>query len=152
MIKMLGFLMVGFLGFINHTEVVLEELRANYAKLSNDKELCANVIVELDHIKNISAIYLGYLGGAQTINSKHVSNPLNKLKTFNKGKKNIEEAIRIEPENLELRFIRLSVQKNAPSFLNYYSKVEEDTQILSENRHKISSINLRRNIEKILNE
>jgi len=51
-----------------------------------------------------------------------------------------------------LRFIRLSVQKNAPSFLNYYSKVEEDTQILSENRHKISSINLRRNIEKILNE
>ncbi|MFV0184016.1 hypothetical protein OBK16_12340 [Empedobacter falsenii] len=152
MIKMLGFLMVGFIGFINQTDVVLEELRGNYAKLSNDKELCANVIVELDHIKNISAIYLGYLGGAQTINSKHVSNPLNKLKTFNKGKKNIEEAIRIEPENLELRFIRLLVQKNTPSFLNYYSKVEEDTQILSENRHKISSINLRRNIEKILNE
>ncbi|MFV0140706.1 hypothetical protein OBK00_12600 [Empedobacter falsenii] len=152
MIKMLGFLMVGFIGFINQTDVVLEELRGNYAKLSNDKELFANVIVELDHIKNISAIYLGYLGGAQTINSKHVSNPLNKLKTFNKGKKNIEEAIRIEPENLELRFIRLLVQKNTPSFLNYYSKVEEDTQILSENRHKISSINLRRNIEKILNE
>ena len=34
MIKMLGFLIVGFLGFINDTEVVLEEVRANYAKLS----------------------------------------------------------------------------------------------------------------------
>ncbi|MDM1071467.1 hypothetical protein HX001_03045 [Empedobacter brevis] len=151
MIKILGFLVVTFLGFSTYKEINLEKVRANYSKMSTDKQLCINTIVELDNVKNKSAIYLGYLGGIQTINAKHLSNPLSKLKTFNKGKKNIEKAISIEPENLELRFIRLSVQKNAPSFLNYDSNVEEDTELLLKNSHRVRSIILRNNIDEILN-
>ena len=56
-----------------------------------------------------------------------------------KGKENIEEAIRKEPNNTELRFIRLSVQKNAPSFLGYKSNVQEDTDFIKKRLREFDS-------------
>lgn len=48
---------------------------------------------------------MAYLGGLQTIWANHVFSPISKLNTFKEGKKNIEQAIKKEPENVELRFI-----------------------------------------------
>ncbi len=79
----------------------------------------------------------------------HLS-PISKLNTFKEGKKNIEQAIKKEPENVELRFIRLSVQKNAPSFLGYKSNINEDAKFIKENRHQIRSEILQKNIGTLL--
>lgn len=131
---------------------ILDEVRANYNRFLSDKELCGKMILELEETKNHSATHLGYLGGLQTIWANHVFSPVNKLNTFNKGKKNIEQAIKKEPNNVELRFIRLSVQKNAPSFLGYQSNIKEDIDFIKNDRSEIKSPVLNRHIEPLLKE
>jgi len=62
---------------------VLNKVRLNYDIFLSDKELCQSTIMELDKNKNVSALYLAYLGALQAINANHVFNPINKLQTFN---------------------------------------------------------------------
>ena len=75
---------------------------------------------------------------------------MSKLTTFKKGKKNIELAISKEPENVEIRYIRFSVQKNAPSFLGYNNNLKEDRDFLVKNKKNINSDFLQKNIETLL--
>ena len=58
--------------------------------------------------------------------AKHLFNPIEKLNSFSKGKKNIEKAVTMAPNSLEVRFIRLSIQANSPRILNYRSAIEVD--------------------------
>ncbi len=128
----------------------LDVIRANYNKVVSDKKMCKEIISELQKTKNNSATHLAYLGGLQTIWANHVFNPISKLNTFKEGKKNIEQAIKNEPDNAELRYIRLSVQKNAPSFLGYKSNIKNDTKFIKKNRQQISSDISHKNIDTLL--
>ncbi|WP_344675663.1 hypothetical protein [Sphingobacterium kyonggiense] len=131
---------------------ILDDVRKNYDKMASNEELCKSAIANLKRTKNNSSTHLGYLGGLQTIWANHVFSTMSKLNTFKEGKKNIEEAIKKEPDNVELRFIRLSVQKNAPSFLGYKSNITEDIQFIKNNRSHIKSPVLNRHIESLLKE
>lgn len=102
------------------------------------------MIEELELSKEKSVIALAYLGAYQTVWANHIFNPLTKLATFKKGKKNIELAISKEPENIEIRYIRFSVQKNAPSFLGYNSHLKEDRDFLVKNKKKSIQICLKK--------
>lgn len=150
MIKFLGLLISVVFVFISFNATGLDVVRANYNKLVSDKDLCKKMISELAETKDNSATHLAYLGGLQTIWANHVFNPISKLNTFKEGKKNIDQAIKKEPDNVELRFIRLSVQKNAPSFLGYKSNIIKDTEFIRENRHQIGSEILQKMIETLL--
>ncbi len=129
---------------------IIDEVRKNYSKMASNEGLCKTSIANLNETKNNSATHLGYLGGLQTIWANHIFSPISKLNTFNKGKKNIEQAIKKEPNNVELRFIRLSVQKNAPAFLGYQSNIKEDMQFIENNRSEIKSEVLNKYIEPLL--
>jgi len=128
----------------------LNEVRSSYSKAVLDKKLCEKMIEELELSKQKSAIALAYLGAYQTIWANHVFNPLSKLATFKKGKNNIELAISKEPENVEIRYIRFSVQKNAPAFLRYNSHLKEDRDFLVKNKKNINSDFVQKNIETLL--
>lgn len=148
--KFLGLLISAIFFLINFNGTDLDVVRASYNKLVSDKALCEKMMAELTETKNNSATHLAYLGALQTIWANHVFSPVSKLGTFKEGKKNIEQAIKKEPDNVELRFIRLSVQKNAPSFLGYKSNINEDTEFIKENRHQNGSEILQKNIETLL--
>ena len=122
----------------------LNEVRSSYSKAVLDKKLCEKMIEDLELSKEKSVIALAYLGAYQTVWANHIFNPLTKLATFKKGKKNIELAISKEPENIEIRYIRFSVQKNAPSFLGYNSHLKEDRDFLVKNKKKSIQICLKK--------
>ncbi|WP_138090688.1 hypothetical protein [Sphingobacterium daejeonense] len=144
--KMISILL--FLISFNINGVDIDFVRTNYTASIKDKQLCSRMISELKK-KNDRPINLGYLGGLQTIWANHVFNPINKLKTFKEGKNNIEKAIKLDPENVELRFIRLSIQKNAPLFLGYNSNINSDKEFIKSNQKTISSAIVRNNINEL---
>ncbi len=126
----------------------LEYLRLNYEKAFDDKELCLGMI-EMLASKKHEAVYLAYLSGLQTLLANHTINPIAKFRTFKKGRTNLEKAVSMEPNNLEIRIIRLSVQKNAPRFLGYYKQIEADQLFIKQHKHSISSASLLQFINKI---
>ena len=129
----------------------LETIRKNYELAVNDKEICKHMINELINSTE-SNIHLAYLGAFQTIWANHIINPISKLNTFNKGKKNIEFAIKNAPKNVEIRFVRLSIQKNSPNFLGYNDYINEDNNFIKKNKNTITSTTLKKMIQLILNQ
>lgn len=125
--------------------VVMESVRNNYKKAVYEKNICQNMI-ELLNKNTDKNVHIAYLGAFQTIWAKHINNPVAKLNTFNKGKNNIEKAIKAEPDNVEIRFVRLSVQKNLPSFLGYKQHIEEDEKFIRTNSKNIRSVTLKKMI------
>lgn len=122
-----------------HTNIDLDAVRSGYTKAVDDKNLCGEMIQNLKSMQN-NNVCLAYLGGYQTIWANHVFNPFSKLKTFKEGKKNLERAVNREPQNPEIRLVRLSVQKNAPSFLGYRNDIEKDKSFIRKNINAINNL------------
>ncbi len=83
-----------------------------------------------------SALMIGYKGMAAFMLCNYSYNPYSKLKYFSEGKNLLDKAIELNNDNAELRFLRYTIQKNAPSFLGYNSNLNEDKQFVTK---KISS-------------
>jgi hypothetical protein len=109
---------------------------------ANDRELCSTMIEKLAKTED-NPIILAYLGGYKAIWAKHIKNPLSKLNTFKQGAQLIEKAVMIDIKNIEIRFVRLSVQKNCPFFLSYKKNIKEDTKFINTNKNNIRSEQLR---------
>ena len=122
------------MSFLLFFQLTLDQVRNNYTKAVNDKQVCELMIKELENSSN-NDVSLAYLGAFQTIWANHVINPLSKYNTFVKGKKNIEKAVKSSPNNIEIRFLRYSVQKNAPSFLGYNDNITEDLNYIKKHKN-----------------
>jgi hypothetical protein len=90
--------------------------------------------------KNVSSnpVLKAYYGMTYMLMAKHGFNFFTRLSNFNKGKEILEQAIAQDKSNAELRFLRLSVQMNIPTFLNYSSNIDGDKKIISEKFTQIS--------------
>ncbi len=133
----------------NSNALNLEVVRNNYQLAVKDKDICLSMIQQLENNPE-SNVHLAYLGAFQTIWANHTFNPINKLCVFNKGKKNIDNAVKLSPNDVEIIFIRHSVQKNCPGFLGYNENREEDETFLSKNRNSITSTTLIKMVEILL--
>jgi hypothetical protein len=81
---------------------------------------------------SINHIASAYQGICETMLADHVFWPGQKMNYFLEGKAKIEQAILVDNDNPELRYLRLLIQLNAPSILNYDDKVEEDLDFFVE--------------------
>lgn len=127
----------------------LEYIRQHYGLAVTDKNTCRLLIDQLSQDET-AGVRLAYLGAFQTIWAKHTLFPFQKLKTFNKGRKNIDLAVEQLPDNLEVRFVRLSVQKNCPEFLGYDKHIELDRAFLISNQSSVFSPVLSQMIKNLL--
>ena len=137
------------LNLSTQSKITLEDIRNNYQLAVDDEEICRAMIQRLGDDPD-DEIQLAYWGGFQTIWANHVANPIAKLNSFNKGKSNIDKAAKLAPDNLEVIFIRYSVQKNSPGFLGYKHHLKEDRIFLTENIRKITSPTLKKMVENVL--
>lgn len=86
--------------------------------------------------KQISLIYPQsplikvYKGATYAIAAKNKWNPFAAFKLLSKSKNKMNEAVKLAPHNLEIRFIRFAVQKNIPSYLGYSDNIKEDKKYL----------------------
>lgn len=109
----------------------LQQLRDVYPQLSNDASLTEKILESLDEVKpNDGAKLLGYKGAVQTVMAKHLRNKREKKEFFTQGVAQLEAAIAMAPNDIELRCLRLSVQENSPKFLGYHKAKAEDKAFL----------------------
>jgi hypothetical protein len=127
----------------------LEAIRNNFIMAPTNKILCKEMISKLDDSK--SPLHLAYLGAFKSVWAIHVFNPIGKLSTFNQGKEDIEEAISLDPDNIEIRLIRFSVQSKAPKILGYKNNISEDKMMIIANLDQLNSIYLKKIVNELIN-
>ncbi|QJD95505.1 hypothetical protein HH214_06275 [Mucilaginibacter robiniae] len=76
--------------------------------------------------KNKSPLLTSYLGAVEALRAKHTWNPYLKLKYLNDAENTLEGAVNNDPHNIEIRFMRFSIEHNVPGFLGYTKHLEAD--------------------------
>lgn len=104
----------------------LTVLRENYMRV-NSEQLAARTILETSANSSLPLpIKKGYHGAATMCMARYAINPAGKIALFRKGRAELEDALRQEPGNTELMFLRYTIQQNAPAFLQYRSSMDSD--------------------------
>jgi hypothetical protein len=91
----------------------------------------------LGGIKNRTSLINGYIGTLQALKAKHTWNPYYKIKYLNDAEKTFKNAVTGDPSNIEIRFMRFSVEHNVPGFLGYTKNLVTDrTEIIKQIERK----------------
>lgn len=106
--------------------VDINQVRKDYIKAVEDSDVADKLCQQLEEIKNPDALMLAYLGSVQAIKAKHAWNPVNKMSFLKQGFDTINSAVNKDPNQLEVRFLRFSLQYYVPAFLGYSKNLMND--------------------------
>lgn len=125
-------LMLAFLSTFHLTgQPPLEKLRS-LLEVASTSEQANKDLLALTKSASLkeNALHYAYHSAALTTMANHVFWPTEKLSYFNEGKEKLEKAVNFDLQNVEIRFIRYSVQAGSPSMVGYKSKMAEDKQFI----------------------
>ena len=111
---------------------LLMEIREQLPLAFEDENECERLYQKAIAVENPDPVLQGYIGAVYLAKSRHIS-IFQKLSFFNKGTDTLEAALKRSPEELELRFLRLTIQLNLPSFLGYSKNISSDKQFVLKN-------------------
>jgi hypothetical protein len=128
--KLIFFLLFPIIFLVNPE---ISEIRKIYptATVSENasKELLNKLaVVSMENNKTLVA----YKGASIVMMSKYIKKVTDKTANFKEGIKWVEYAVKSQPDEIEIRLIRLSIQENTPKILNYYKNIKEDKTYISE--------------------
>lgn len=111
-------------------DLTRKDLRETYYSASEDGDMAWAFYEKLAAADTTAPLLLAYKAMAGFMVSYHSTNPYHKLKYFIESRSALNRVIAQAPDNVELRFLRFTVQTNAPKFLGYYGNIIEDKTVL----------------------
>ncbi len=108
----------------------VDKVKRAMVQAVNNAGITDSLYQQLIEIKNPPAIILGYMGTLEALKAKHSWNPYNKLMYVARSQKTLQKALALEPQNLEIRFMRFSIQHFTPPLLGYSKELITDRQII----------------------
>jgi len=129
------------------------EVRKLYQKAAKESNSCKKLINILSsYNEKNNSLLAGYKACATMIMANYLINPYNKYSNFKTGKNLLEKCIAINTENIELRFLRFSIQTNVPSFLGYSNSIKTDKLFLLKSISSIEDLELKTMVTTFLKE
>jgi hypothetical protein len=122
----------------------LKDIRSEYPKAVQNAEITTQLDGELAKVNSSNKpVLLAYKGAVSTLKAKFAKSRSDKKEFFKEGVSLIESAVKADPSNVEIRYIRISVQENSPRFLGYHKNIDEDKEFILKNFKAISSTDLK---------
>jgi hypothetical protein len=118
----------------------LDEIRSEFHSVvlnPDDSRIFHDFVSE---IENASPTVQAYQAVSEALLAQVVWNPFNKLKQVIKYNDQMKEVIEKDPHNVEIRFLRLAIEYNLPSFLGMSTHMEEDVTKIVDNLSNFSGM------------
>ncbi|GAA4165331.1 hypothetical protein GCM10022217_37360 [Chryseobacterium ginsenosidimutans] len=112
----------------------LESLRESYAKANLSNANTEAFINIAEKTSGSDAVIQGYKAAAQIMGAKIATK--NRKALVKTGATSLEAIIKSNPNNAELRVIRMSVQENIPKIVGYRGSLKDDKAFLLNNYAK----------------
>lgn len=132
-------------------QALLDSIRKNIGEVFKTEEVCLRFYnsFETTDISD-NNLLLGYKGAVELGMARHDPNPFKKMSFFSDGKSNLEKAIAKDLENIELRFLRLTIQTHIPSFLGYSENKESDKAFILNHLEEAKSETFKTRVRKFI--
>ncbi len=138
------FLFVLFFSTLFFVTPDLNKIREDYINAVHSKENAEKLYNDLAVVtKGDAKILVAYKGGVTTLKAKFAQSTKDKKELFKEGATLIEYAVAEDPDNIEIRCIRLGVQENTPKVLKYRKNIPEDKQYILDHYNEIKSSKLK---------
>ncbi len=102
------------------------ELRNQFEEACKDEKAANDLFQSLIETKQPSPLVSGYSGAVEAVLARYNLNPLQKYRFCKNGLSKLSSAIETTPASIELRYLRLIVEYNLPSFLSMSEHIDED--------------------------
>lgn len=101
-----------------------EQMRNDFQSVLISSEKTAGFISKYKQQKEV--LSRAYLAAAEAMLAEVVFNPYSKYRHFSNGTEQLDALIKQNQQNIEMRFLRMMIQIEAPSFLGYKNEINED--------------------------
>ncbi len=129
-------------------QIDVVEVRNLYKSAGTSKEKTSELMGLLQNVdKNDDMVLLAYKGAVTAMMAKYEKTISEKKQEFIKGVSLVEFALEQEPKNVEIVFVRLSLQQNSPKILKYKNNIDQDKAYLLTQFNQIKSTSLKAYLE-----
>lgn len=135
MLILYAFLLFGFV--FGTAEVYrVSELRQFYHKATKDANTGEAFHKHMAQYDGREPVILGFKATSEAVMAKYAWSPYAKLKHLKNSSAIFEQAVKLDPDNAELRFLRYTVEYYVPRYLNLSNNVDEDRKIILNSLYK----------------
>jgi hypothetical protein len=111
----------------------LASIRKMYTDVSKSETNAKEFLEKLAGISgNDDKILVAYKAASILLDSKFEKKLGAKMERFKEGAKLLESTVKSDPNNIEIRMIRLSIQENVPGITGYKKNIKEDKKFITE--------------------
>lgn len=114
----------------DNLSIDIKQIRKQLVLAVDQQETTDSLYTSLNGLSDKTPLIVGYLAALQALKAKHAWNPYRKLQYLNQSKKEFKKAIYADSTNIEIRFMRFSVQHNLPGFLGQSENLNEDREVI----------------------
>lgn len=112
--------------------ISLEEVRKQYVQAANNESSARALLKSLNNETSLSPVMLAYKGATRAIMAKYIGGVGKKYSLAKEGMQMLNQAVEKEPSNIEIRYLRFTVQDNVPSFLGLSGDLKSDKNAIIE--------------------
>ncbi|OKS87775.1 hypothetical protein [Mucilaginibacter polytrichastri] len=116
------------IGLADSPQPNIANLRKQLMQAIDRKQTTDSLYQSLGSMEQRSGLINGYMGALEALKAKHTWNPYYKIKYLNDAEGTFKQAVSQDPHNIEIRFMRFSVEHNVPGFLGYNKNLAIDKQ------------------------
>lgn len=110
----------------------LASIRKMYTDVTKSETNAKDFVEKLSGVSaNDEKIMVAYKAASILLDSKFEKKLGDKIERFKEGAKLLESTIASEPNNIEIRMIRLSIQENVPGITGYKKNIKEDKKFIT---------------------
>lgn len=130
-------------GFLSEAEsFTIEGARKAFHKAVLDESESRSFYEYMQSFENSAPTVTAYKAVSEAMLARVLWNPFSKINQVVKYQKEMEKAVAADPNDIEIRFLRLAIEYNLPSFLGMSDHVEEDVDIILANLSSATSLKI----------
>jgi hypothetical protein len=112
-------------------------IRKQMLRAINSSKVTDSLYTNLRNISKKTPLIIAYVGALEALKAKNSWNPYIKIKYLNLSGKTVQQAVSASPDDMEIRFVRFSIQSNLPHFLGLNKDINADkTRIIEQLKQK----------------
>ena len=118
----------------------IDEVRSEFHQSVMEPDYSKEFHAHLVKIENPTPVIRAYKAVSEALLAQVVWNPMTKLSQVIKYDRKMKEAVSLDSDNIEIRFLRLAIEYNLPSFLGRSTQIQEDLEVIIQNLESVKSI------------